>query len=134
VGEDRVIVTQIAENSKADWPGPFGDPQTNQFALAEEPGATLAPMKEIRPEGKGEPLYPPSDVMADLMIHPERTSIGNGDNWPITWADDGNRFQPRIPPKWISEDGKTFHLLYSCFPKGPYQFNVNNCSLDLCDK
>ena len=52
LGEDRIVVTQIAENSKADWPGPFGDPQKNQFALTEEPGATLVPMKEIRPQDK----------------------------------------------------------------------------------
>jgi hypothetical protein len=130
--------------------GVAGDGLLGQFALAEEPGATLVPMKEIRPKGKGEPPYPSSDVITSLTIHPERTSLGNGDNWPITWVDDGNqytvycngegfgggsgkgsRFQPRIPPKWTSEDGKTFHLLYSCFPKGPYQFNVQKCSLEL---
>ena len=50
------------------------------------------------------------------------------------WGGDENRFQPRIPPKWISEDGKTFHLLYSCFPEGPYQFNVQKCLLELSDE
>ena len=50
LGEDRVVVTEIAENSKADWPGPFGDPQTNQFALPHEPGVRLVTMKEIRPQ------------------------------------------------------------------------------------
>lgn len=35
---------------------------------------------------------PPSEVIANLTIHPERTSIGNGDNWPITWADDGDQY------------------------------------------
>ncbi len=159
-------------------------------------------------------FYPPSPVIKGLIIDPGRQSAGNGDNWPITWADDDaqytvycdgkgfgggsgdgsmslaritgsppniqgenivspyllctatsgsrqwcgtdikylgifdsptpwgpwtaitqidgwggeeNRFQPRIPSKWISEDGKTFCLLYSCFPKGPYQFNVQKC-------
>ena len=48
LGEDRIVVTQVAENSKADWPGPFGDPQTNQFALAHEPGATPVAMREVR--------------------------------------------------------------------------------------
>ncbi len=52
LGEDRIVVTQIAENSKADWPGPFGHPQMNHFALAEEPGSTPVAMKEIRPEDK----------------------------------------------------------------------------------
>lgn len=50
LGEDRVAVTEIAENSKADWPGPFGDPQTNHFGLPNEPGAKLVPMREIRPQ------------------------------------------------------------------------------------
>jgi hypothetical protein len=50
LGEDRIVVTQIAEKSKADWPGPFGHPQMNQFALADEPEATLVPMKEVRPQ------------------------------------------------------------------------------------
>jgi hypothetical protein len=45
--EDRIVVTKIAENSKADWPGPFGDPQTNQMALPEEPGARNVPMEEL---------------------------------------------------------------------------------------
>ena len=92
LGEDRIVVTRIAENSKVDWPGPFGNPQANQFALTDEPDATLVPMKEIRPKGKSEPPYPPSEIVADLSIHPERTSLGNGDNWPITWADDGNQY------------------------------------------
>jgi hypothetical protein len=54
LGEDRIAVTQIAENSQADWPGPFCDPQTNRFAMAHEPAATLVPMKEVRPQsGRG---------------------------------------------------------------------------------
>ena len=31
---------------------------------------------------------PPSEVIANFTIHPERMPLGNGDNWPITWADD----------------------------------------------
>lgn len=49
LGEDRVVVTALAEKSQADWPGPFGDPQTNQFAVPHEPGVKLLPMREIRP-------------------------------------------------------------------------------------
>jgi len=45
--EDRIVVTRIAENSSVDWPGPFGDPQTNQNAAAREPRAKLVPMHEI---------------------------------------------------------------------------------------
>jgi hypothetical protein len=45
--EDRIVVTRIAENSKADWPGPFCHPQTNQNALPEESGAKCVPMQEL---------------------------------------------------------------------------------------
>lgn len=44
---DGIIVTELAENSTAQWPGPFGDPQTNTYALPDEPGARLVPMREI---------------------------------------------------------------------------------------
>ena len=50
LGEDRIVVTQIAEDSKADWPGPFGHPQTNQFAVPDESGATTVAIKEVRPQ------------------------------------------------------------------------------------
>ncbi len=46
------------------------------------------------------------------------------------WGGEENRFQPRIPAKWVSQDGKSFYLLYSCFPKGPYKFNVEKCRMD----
>jgi hypothetical protein len=49
------------------------------------------------------------------------------------WGGEENRFQPRIPSKWISEDGRSFYFLYSCFPKGPYQFNVQKCMMSLAD-
>ncbi len=136
---------------------------------------------------------PPSEVIADLTIHPERISLDNGDNWPITCSDDGSQYTvycdgegfgggsgegsmslARIvcdPPNvngenlasptghktgggpegrkasgllmvdgvldmWVrnlNEDG-TGWLLYSCFPEGPYQFNVQKCALDLRDE
>jgi hypothetical protein len=60
---------------------------------------------------------PPSEVIASLTIHPERISVGNGDNWPITWADDGNQY-----------------TVYSCFPKGPYQLNLQKCVLETSEK
>ena len=47
------------------------------------------------------------------------------------WGEEENPFQPRIPSKWISDDGMSFYLLYSCFPKGPYKFNVQKCSLEI---
>ena len=45
--EERTVVTKIAENSNVDWPGPFGDPQTNQMAVPHELGARFVPMQEI---------------------------------------------------------------------------------------
>ena len=40
-------------------------------------------------------------------------------------------FAPQIPSKWISPDGTIFHLVYSCYPHGPYQFNIQKCILTL---
>jgi len=45
--EHRLVVTKIAEGSAADWPGPFGDPQTNQNSAGIEPNAKLVPIEEI---------------------------------------------------------------------------------------
>jgi hypothetical protein len=42
-------------------------------------------------------------------------------------------FQQRIPMKWISDKGRSFFLLYSCFPKGPYKFNVQRCTIETLD-
>lgn len=44
---DRIVVTRIARESTVDWPGAFGDPQTNQNAVVDPP-AKLVPMKEIQ--------------------------------------------------------------------------------------
>ncbi len=51
LGRDGVAVTRLAEGCTADWPGPFGDPQTNAYALADEPGATPVAMVEVKPGG-----------------------------------------------------------------------------------
>lgn len=45
---DGIVATRIAENAKADWPGPFGHPQTNQMAAPYEPDARLLPMQELK--------------------------------------------------------------------------------------
>jgi hypothetical protein len=44
---DRLVVTELATGSTADWPGPFGDPQLNQMAALGGPGVKTAPMREI---------------------------------------------------------------------------------------
>jgi hypothetical protein len=92
LGEDRIVVTQIAEKSQADWPGPFGDPQMNQFALADKREAALVPMREIRPQARSGAVQPSSKVITNFTIDPKRIAVGNGDNWPITWADDGHQY------------------------------------------
>ncbi|MFH1921304.1 MAG: PQQ-binding-like beta-propeller repeat protein [Planctomycetota bacterium] len=46
---DGIVATRIAANSTADWPGPFGDPQTNQNAVGDAASAKLVPIREIRP-------------------------------------------------------------------------------------
>ena len=45
--QHRLVVTKIAEGSRVDWPGPFGDPQTNQSSAGCEPDARLTPIQEV---------------------------------------------------------------------------------------
>jgi hypothetical protein len=47
---DGIVATRIAENATADWPGPFGDPQTHQCAALDDPEARLVPMQELPDE------------------------------------------------------------------------------------
>ena len=54
---DRLVVTELAIGSNADWPGPFGDPQLNQMALPNDPGAKPVPMQEIE-SGSSRPPAP----------------------------------------------------------------------------
>ncbi|MCG2461645.1 DUF4185 domain-containing protein [Flavobacteriaceae bacterium F89] len=49
------------------------------------------------------------------------------------WGRPENRFAPHIPSKWISRDGKEFYLLYSCIPNGPYQFNIQKCTVKVLE-
>ncbi|HUT93807.1 MAG TPA: hypothetical protein VMY37_30370 [Thermoguttaceae bacterium] len=45
--QDGIVATRIAESSKADWPGTFGDPQTHQMASPSDPEARRVPMQEL---------------------------------------------------------------------------------------
>jgi hypothetical protein len=45
--QDRIVVTQLARGAKADWPGPFGDPQLNHYAAPPDPAAQPVPLKEL---------------------------------------------------------------------------------------
>jgi len=49
--QDRIVVTKFADGSNAEWPGPFGDPQTHQMAIPHDPGAKRVPVKEIARPG-----------------------------------------------------------------------------------
>lgn len=64
LSQDRVVVTELAVNSDLDWPGTFGDPQTNTYALGNDPKATLVPMREIGGIR--------SDAVAELTDSPSR--------------------------------------------------------------
>jgi len=46
---DGVVVTELVRNSTAEWPGPFCDPQTNTYALPDDPRAKPVPMRELIP-------------------------------------------------------------------------------------
>jgi hypothetical protein len=50
------------------------------------------------------------------------------------WGGEENRFQPRIPANWIDGGGKSFYLLYSCSPKGPYKFNIQRCMIETLER
>lgn len=63
--EDRVVVTRIAENCNASWPGPFGDPQKNHMVAIADAEAPLAPMEEV---GRSEPSLGELNLAADARI------------------------------------------------------------------
>jgi hypothetical protein len=48
---DGIVVTKLYDNGKAEWPGPFGDPQTNQMAAASESGIETVQIEEVRSAG-----------------------------------------------------------------------------------
>jgi CubicO group peptidase (beta-lactamase class C family) len=64
-----------------------------------------------RSSGAARPPYPPSPVIKDVKWAPAESIVRKargGDNWPLTWADDGhlytaygdgNGFEPAIPEK-----------------------------------
>jgi len=56
----------------------------------------------------------------------------------VYWNDSFHKswsvFGPQIVPKWISNDGKIFYLLYSNFPNGPYKFNLQKVILTISGK
>ena len=54
--------------------------------------AVFTRLADAQRKDNTEAAYPPSPVIKDLTIEPERQSIGDGDNWPITWADDGSLY------------------------------------------
>lgn len=43
-------------------------------------------------------------------------------------------FCPQVLPKWMSPDGKSFWLLYSCWPNGPYKFNLQKVTLTVASR
>jgi len=60
------------------------------------------------------------------------TTVYENENFSAMWAggQDEDPFHPQFPPKWISTDGKTMYLAWSCYPcTGFYAFNVAKVSL-----
>ena len=62
------------------------------FLLATTWTLPAAVAQAAKPQGASRPPYPPSIVIKNLTIDSERISVGNGDNWPITWADNGRQY------------------------------------------
>lgn len=79
--EDRMVVTRIAEGSTTDWPGPFGDPQTNQMVAPRDPAAKLVPMEEVGRETLSLPgnrvnLARQATITAQSRIRGEQREVG----------------------------------------------------------
>jgi hypothetical protein len=49
--------------------------------------------------------------------------------WTDEWDRLENRFAPHIPAPWISDDGLTFYIVFSCNPKGSYKMNAQKVTL-----
>jgi hypothetical protein len=49
--------------------------------------------------------------------------------WNESFHKNWSVFGPQMVSKWISSDGKTFYLLFSNFPDGPYKFNLQKVTL-----
>jgi hypothetical protein len=56
--EDRIVVTQLATGTKGDWPGPFGNAQTNQYASTNVSAPSTVKMRELRPDAPQEQASP----------------------------------------------------------------------------
>ena len=71
---DSTVVTRIGEGSMAEWPGPYGDPQTNQMRVPDEAGTEIVPIAEIGPgrEQRFEDrpdLVKSAKVVAKSLVH-----------------------------------------------------------------
>lgn len=91
--EDRIVVTQIAKNCNATWPGPFGDPQKHHMVAITETEAVRVPMKEI---GRPEPpaavanLASAAKITARSRIGDEQADAGRiNDGDPERWWSSG---------------------------------------------
>src|ERR1700728_2738017 len=72
---------------------------------------TLAATTAEPDPAEARPEYPPSPVIQQILWEPKDTIIrkaNDSDNWPLTWADDGNQytaygdgrgFEPFVPKK-----------------------------------
>jgi CubicO group peptidase (beta-lactamase class C family) len=90
----------------------------------------VAAARVARPGGAGRAPYPPSPVIKDVKWAPAESIVRKakgGDNWPLTWADDGhlyaaygdgNGFEPQVPDK--------LSLGFARVEGGPADFNGVN--------
>ncbi|MAG92409.1 MAG: hypothetical protein CMJ48_01475 [Planctomycetaceae bacterium] len=69
---DSIVVTKLSDNSTADWPGPFGDPQTNQMAAPRESGVTLAVIQEVASK------HAPAIAGEDPTVAETRPNLAHG--------------------------------------------------------
>ncbi|MEX0621393.1 MAG: PA14 domain-containing protein [Candidatus Woykebacteria bacterium] len=63
------------------------------------------------------------------------TTVYSNDNWGDQFSGSlanatSSPFHPNFAPKWISSDGKTMYLHWSCHPNCTYKFNVMKITLE----
>ncbi|KPJ57822.1 MAG: hypothetical protein AMS16_00685 [Planctomycetes bacterium DG_58] len=88
-----LVVSRTADR-QADWqPNPYQFPDKNIEPFLAPVAASIRNTKVVTlPVEAPKPAYPPSRWIRGLIIEADRISIGHGDNWPMTWGDDGHLY------------------------------------------
>ena len=101
-----IVVSRAGKSWSEDWDSHYG--KLKPFL---EPIASSVSGTPLSSAASPKPPYPPSPVITGITWAEPSTIVRKaegGDNWPITWADDGNQytaygdgwgFEPKVPAK-----------------------------------